>query len=101
MGKETNEELRQARREGLDIEKVLAVARREMANENEATRLEALRWISALLDRHRTQVGGRTRAVFIRCSSSLWSRCPSLLFVCRVPSLEMDCKAAEKASGAN
>ncbi|GAQ89365.1 vacuole morphology and inheritance protein 14 [Klebsormidium nitens] len=56
VGKETNDELREAKREGLDIEKVLAVARREMANENEATRLEALRWIAALLERHRTQV---------------------------------------------
>lgn len=56
VGKETNDDLREAKREGLDIEKVLAVARREMANENEATRLEALRWIAALLERHRTQV---------------------------------------------
>jgi hypothetical protein len=79
VGKETNEELRQARRKGLDIEKVLAVARREMANENEATRLEALRWISALLDRHRTQVGGRTQA---DCSFDVAAACGVGILLC-------------------
>jgi hypothetical protein len=29
---------------------------RELGNESEATRLEALRWISVLLERHRTEV---------------------------------------------
>lgn len=56
---ETNEELRAVRAdpaEGFDIGAVVTIAKRQLSSEWEATRLEALRWISVLLDRHRTEV---------------------------------------------
>ncbi|KAG0581787.1 hypothetical protein M758_3G007100 [Ceratodon purpureus] len=59
VARETNEELRTIKAEpseGFDIGAVLVIARRELGNDYEATRLEALRWISVLLERHRTEV---------------------------------------------
>ncbi|KAJ7283107.1 hypothetical protein O6H91_Y347400 [Diphasiastrum complanatum] len=56
---ETNEEIRSIKAgiaEGFDISAVLNIARRELGSEWEATRLEALRWILLLLERHRTEV---------------------------------------------
>lgn len=56
---ETNEELRAVRAdpaEGFNIGAVVTIAKRQLSSEWEATRLEALRWISVLLDRHRTEV---------------------------------------------
>ncbi|CAM6023272.1 unnamed protein product [Sphagnum balticum] len=59
LATETNEELRAVKGEpadGFDVGAVLAIARRELGSDWEATRLEALRWISVLLERHRTEV---------------------------------------------
>nr|XP_024381913.1 protein VAC14 homolog isoform X2 [Physcomitrium patens] len=59
VARETNEELQLIKAEpseGFDIGAVLVIARGELRNESEATRLEALRWISVLLERHRTEV---------------------------------------------
>lgn len=58
VAKETNEELQaiNAEPDSYDIEAVLEIAKRELECEWEATRLEALRWIFVLLERHRTEV---------------------------------------------
>ncbi|XP_002984143.2 protein VAC14 homolog [Selaginella moellendorffii] len=59
VARETNEELRAIRAEPvevIDIGSVLNAARRELGSEFEATRLEALRWMLVLLERHRTEV---------------------------------------------
>ncbi|XP_075522411.1 protein VAC14 homolog [Primulina tabacum] len=59
VARETNEELRGIKAdpaEGFDIGAILSVARSHLSTEWEATRIEALRWISALLNRHRTEV---------------------------------------------
>ncbi|KAK4484088.1 hypothetical protein RD792_011308, partial [Penstemon davidsonii] len=59
VARETNEELRgiQAKpTEGFDVGAILSVARRHLSSEWEATRIEALHWISTLLNRHRTEV---------------------------------------------
>ncbi|CAN6466024.1 unnamed protein product [Victoria cruziana] len=57
---ETNEELRAIKAdpsEGFDIEAILAIARRQLSSDWEATtRIEALRWISVLLAKHRSEV---------------------------------------------
>ncbi|KAK9748647.1 hypothetical protein RND81_02G071900 [Saponaria officinalis] len=59
VARETNEELRSFKAvpgEGFDVGAILAVAKRHLSSELEATRIEALHWISALLDKHREQV---------------------------------------------
>ncbi|XP_075518606.1 protein VAC14 homolog [Primulina tabacum] len=59
VARETNEELRGMKAdpaEGFDIGAILAVARSHLSTEWEATRIEALHWIAALLNRHRTEV---------------------------------------------
>ncbi|KAG1334863.1 hypothetical protein COCNU_03G009820 [Cocos nucifera] len=69
VARETNEELRAIRAdpaEGFDIGAILSIARRciffvtwetarELTNEWEATRIEALHWIATLLARHRAE----------------------------------------------
>ncbi|XP_048502612.1 protein VAC14 homolog isoform X3 [Beta vulgaris subsp. vulgaris] len=59
VARETNEELRSfkaAPGEGFDVGAILAVAKRHLSSEWEATRIEALHWISALLEKHRGEV---------------------------------------------
>ncbi|KAF8021139.1 hypothetical protein BT93_G1540 [Corymbia citriodora subsp. variegata] len=59
VARETNEELRAIRAdpaEGFDVGAILSIAKRELSSEWEATRIEALHWISALLERHRIEV---------------------------------------------
>ncbi|KAF7827579.1 protein VAC14-like protein isoform X1 [Senna tora] len=59
VARETNEELRAIKAdpaEAFDVEAILSVARRQLSSEWEATRIEALHWISTLLNRHRAEV---------------------------------------------
>ncbi|GJT07520.1 protein VAC14 [Tanacetum coccineum] len=59
VARETNEELRAIKAdptEGFDVGAILSIAKRELSNEHEATRIEALHWISTLLSRHRSEV---------------------------------------------
>ncbi|KAL2904599.1 Protein VAC14-like protein [Bienertia sinuspersici] len=59
VARETNEELRSfksASGEGFDVGAILAVAKSHLSSDLEATRIEALHWISALLDKHRGEV---------------------------------------------
>ncbi|KAK3002902.1 hypothetical protein RJ639_019999 [Escallonia herrerae] len=58
VARETNEELRAINAdpaEGFDVGSILSIARSELSSEWEATRIEALHWISKLLNRHRTE----------------------------------------------
>ncbi|XP_024389765.1 protein VAC14 homolog isoform X1 [Physcomitrium patens] len=74
VAKETNEELRSVKAEpaeGFDIGAVLVIARRELGSDWEATRLEALRWIALLLERHRTEVLSFLDDIFPALLSSL------------------------------
>ncbi|KAJ8747719.1 hypothetical protein K2173_012669 [Erythroxylum novogranatense] len=59
VARETNEELRAIKAdpaEGFDVGAILSIARRQLQSEWEATRIEALHWISTLLNRHRVEV---------------------------------------------
>ncbi|KAL9254425.1 VAC14-like protein [Drosera capensis] len=59
VARETNEELREMKAdsaEGFDVGAILNVAKSHLSSEWEATRIEALHWISALLNRHRSEV---------------------------------------------
>ncbi|XP_034223653.1 protein VAC14 homolog isoform X4 [Prunus dulcis] len=59
VARETNEELRAIKAdpaEGFDVGAILSIARRQLSSEWEATRIEALHWISNLLNRHRAEV---------------------------------------------
>ncbi|KAJ8447710.1 hypothetical protein Cgig2_031764 [Carnegiea gigantea] len=59
VARETNDELlaiRAAPSDGFDVGAILAVAKRHLSSEWEATRIEALHWISALLDKHHDEV---------------------------------------------
>ncbi|KAK7348916.1 hypothetical protein VNO80_23689 [Phaseolus coccineus] len=59
VARETNEELRAIKAdpaEAFDVGAILSIARRQLSNEWEATRIEALHWISTLLSRHRSEV---------------------------------------------
>ncbi|ESQ33147.1 hypothetical protein EUTSA_v10003708mg [Eutrema salsugineum] len=59
VARETNEELRSIHVEpsdGFEVGAILSVARRQLSSDNEATRIEALNWISTLLNKHRTEV---------------------------------------------
>ncbi|KAL1201089.1 VAC14-like protein [Cardamine amara subsp. amara] len=59
VARETNEELRSIHVEpsdGFDVGAILSVARRQLSSDFEATRIEALNWISTLLNKHRTEV---------------------------------------------
>ncbi|PIN04964.1 hypothetical protein CDL12_22502 [Handroanthus impetiginosus] len=59
VARETNEELRGIQADpcdGFDVGAILSIARRHLSSEWEATRIEALHWISTLLNRHRRVV---------------------------------------------
>ncbi|XP_048428893.1 protein VAC14 homolog isoform X2 [Pyrus x bretschneideri] len=59
VARETNEELCAIKAdpaEGFDVGAILSIARRQLSSEWEATRIEALHWISNLLNRHRAEV---------------------------------------------
>ncbi|XP_027360061.1 protein VAC14 homolog isoform X3 [Abrus precatorius] len=59
VARETNEELRAIKAdpaEAFDVGAILSIARRQLSSEWEATRIEALHWISTLLYRHRNEV---------------------------------------------
>ncbi|KAH0924045.1 hypothetical protein HID58_024063, partial [Brassica napus] len=59
VARETNEELRSIHVEpsdGFDVGAILSVAKRQLSSDHEATRIEALNWISALLNKHRAEV---------------------------------------------
>ncbi|KEH40594.1 VAC14-like protein [Medicago truncatula] len=59
VARETNEELRAINAdpaEAFDVGAILSIARRQLSSEWEATRIEALHWISTLLNRHRIEV---------------------------------------------
>ncbi|KAK8643463.1 hypothetical protein V6N13_012762 [Hibiscus sabdariffa] len=59
VARETNEALRSIEAnptENFDVGAVLSVARRQLDSEWEATRIEALNWISTLLNRYRAEV---------------------------------------------
>ncbi|XP_038984891.1 protein VAC14 homolog [Phoenix dactylifera] len=74
VARETNEELRAIRAvpaEGFDIGAILSIARRELTNEWEATRIEALHWIATLLARHRTEVISYLNEIFGSLLSAL------------------------------
>ncbi|QCD89573.1 protein VAC14 homolog isoform X2 [Vigna unguiculata] len=56
---ETNEELRAIKADpadAFDVGAILSIARRQLSSEWEATRIEALHWMSTLLSRHRSEV---------------------------------------------
>ncbi|XP_010916213.1 protein VAC14 homolog [Elaeis guineensis] len=74
VARETNEELRAIRAdpaEGFDIGAILSIARRELTNEWEATRIEALHWIATLLARHRAEVISYLNEIFGSLLSAL------------------------------
>ncbi|GFZ15837.1 ARM repeat superfamily protein [Actinidia rufa] len=59
VARETNEELRAIKAdpaEGFEVGAILSIARRQLSSEWESTRIEALHWISTLLNRHRPEV---------------------------------------------
>ncbi|KAB2031802.1 hypothetical protein E1A91_D05G336500v1 [Gossypium mustelinum] len=59
VARETNEALRSIEAnptENFDVGGILSIARRQLDSEWEATRIEALHWISTLLNRHRAEV---------------------------------------------
>ncbi|KAH7404171.1 hypothetical protein KP509_15G013700 [Ceratopteris richardii] len=66
VAKETNEALRsiKAGSNAFNIAAVLELAKKELTSEWEATRLEALEWIYALLERHRTEVISHLDSIF-------------------------------------
>uniref|UniRef100_A0A7N0VLZ4 Vacuolar protein 14 C-terminal Fig4-binding domain-containing protein n=1 Tax=Kalanchoe fedtschenkoi TaxID=63787 RepID=A0A7N0VLZ4_KALFE len=75
VARETNDELRGMRAntdEGFDVGAILAIAKRQLSSEFEGTRIEALRWISALLDRYREQVLSVLDDIFDTLLQSLW-----------------------------
>ncbi|WJX48434.1 PtdIns(3,5)P(2) sythesis regulation factor [Trifolium repens] len=59
VARETNEELRSIKAdpsEAFKVEAILSIARRQLSSEWEATRIEALHWISTLINEYRTEV---------------------------------------------
>ncbi|OMO93978.1 Armadillo-like helical [Corchorus olitorius] len=61
VARETNEELRSIKAdpaEAFDVGAILSIARRQLHSGDDPTRIEALHWISTLLNRHRAEVGG-------------------------------------------
>ncbi|KAK7843206.1 protein vac14 like protein [Quercus suber] len=67
VARETNEELRSIHAdpaEGFDVGAILGIARRQLNSEWEATRIEALHWISSLLNRHRSEVLSSLNDIF-------------------------------------
>ncbi|MBA0718119.1 hypothetical protein Golax_005881 [Gossypium laxum] len=59
VARETNEELHAIKAdpaETFDVGAILSITRRQLDSEWEATRIEALHWISTLLNRHRAEV---------------------------------------------
>ncbi|KAH7652853.1 Vacuole morphology and inheritance protein 14 [Dioscorea alata] len=74
VARETNEELRSFHAdpvEGFDIRSILSVARRELTSEWEATRIEALNWITILLAQYRAEVISHLNDVFGSLLSAL------------------------------
>eukprot|EP00249_Psilotum_nudum_P024047 c29071_g1_i2 orf=535-2670(-) len=74
VARETNEELRAINiepAEDFDIGAFLGIARREIGSEWEATRLEALRWMLVLLERHRAEVLSYLNDIFPALLQSL------------------------------
>ncbi|CAM8953096.1 unnamed protein product [Rhodiola kirilowii] len=75
VARETNDELREMRAgtdEGFEVGAILAIAMRQLFSEFEHTRIEALRWISALLDQFREQVLSILDDIFDTLLQSLW-----------------------------
>ncbi|KAJ0449229.1 putative vacuole morphology and inheritance protein [Helianthus annuus] len=67
VARETNDELRAIKAEpaeGFDVGAILSIAKRQLSNEYEATRIESLHWISALLNRHRPEVLSALNDIF-------------------------------------
>ncbi|KAB1205823.1 hypothetical protein CJ030_MR7G027988 [Morella rubra] len=67
VARETNEELRSIQAdpaEGFDVGAILAIAKRQLSSEWEATRIEALHWISTLLRGHRPEVLSSLNDIF-------------------------------------
>ncbi|KAL0005217.1 hypothetical protein SO802_012778 [Lithocarpus litseifolius] len=67
VARETNEELRSIQAdpaEGFDVGAILGIARSQLNSEWEATRIEALHWISSLLNRHRSEVLSSLNDIF-------------------------------------
>ncbi|KAM0936965.1 putative vacuole morphology and inheritance protein [Dioscorea sansibarensis] len=74
VARETNEELRSFHAdpaEGFDIRSILSVARRELTSEWEATRIEALNWITTLLAQYRAEVISHLNDIFGSLLSAL------------------------------
>ncbi|XP_077230419.1 protein VAC14 homolog isoform X2 [Tasmannia lanceolata] len=74
VARETNEELRAIRAdpaEGFDVKAILSIATRQLSNELEATRIEALHWIDTLLTRHRTEVISFLDKIFVTLLKAL------------------------------
>ncbi|KAI3818200.1 hypothetical protein L1987_12003 [Smallanthus sonchifolius] len=67
VARETNDELRAIKAdpaEGFDVGAILSIAKRQLSSEYEATRVESLHWISALLNRHRQEVLSSLNDIF-------------------------------------
>lgn len=67
VARETNEELRAIHAdltEGFNIGAMLSISRRELTSEWEATRIESLHWIAALLTRYRAEVIAYLNEIF-------------------------------------
>ncbi|CAH9095991.1 unnamed protein product [Cuscuta epithymum] len=74
VARETNDELRSIKvdpNEGFDVGAILAIARRQLFSEFEATRIEALHWMSNLLTRHRMEVLVYLNDVFVTLLKAL------------------------------
>ncbi|KAK7370029.1 hypothetical protein VNO80_12080 [Phaseolus coccineus] len=59
VARETNEELRALKAdpaEAFDVGAILSIARRQLSSESEGTRIEALHWMSTLLNKYRNEV---------------------------------------------
>ncbi|XP_076885337.1 protein VAC14 homolog [Bidens hawaiensis] len=67
VARDTNDELRAIKAdpaEGFDVGAILSIAKRQLSSEYEATRIESLHWISALLNRHRPEVLSSLNDIF-------------------------------------
>ncbi|KAK1413718.1 hypothetical protein QVD17_35496 [Tagetes erecta] len=67
VARETNDELRAIKADpadGFDVGAILSIAKRQLSSEYEATRIESLHWISALLNRHRPEVLSSLNDIF-------------------------------------
>ncbi|PWA67056.1 hypothetical protein CTI12_AA319850 [Artemisia annua] len=67
VASEINDELRAIKAEpsqGFKVGAILSIAKRQLSSEYEATRIESLHWISALLDGHRLEVLSSLNDIF-------------------------------------